>query len=199
VIPSVYLVGAPASGKSTLLSTLLSQAGWYVLPDAYKLTPLLWAQRAVDPDSGRSSGLVLGKQRAGGFPGTDALSMGVNPQATAWALTLGDPPLAGRSHPALVLGEGNRLGNGVFLRALAFTTRLHVIALTASDATLDARCDERGSNQAPSWRKGAASSAANAFLAVKDEAASITLLDTTDTTAPELARILLRGPLADVF
>lgn len=117
---SLYLIGPPGSGKSTLMQRLL--APWEAGP-AERLTKReMFGHALWDGDGCR--GLYLGVLREQ-FPGTDGLSMSVNPQAVLWLEEGGATGLD------LILGEGTRLGNRKFLAALAERTTMTLIHLTA--------------------------------------------------------------------
>lgn len=135
----VYLVGAPATGKSTLMAQLTADCGRTPIPHPFHrelLTP------PVDPGW---SAVELGRRRES-CPGTDALSMAVQPRVLAWLPT---------ARHRLVLGEGDRLANDGFIRAaLDAGYRPHLFMLDAPGDVLDARCAARGSGQAASWRAG---------------------------------------------
>lgn len=140
----VYLIGPPAAGKSTLMAALTGDCtrSPQARPVGHDLLlpPLLpnplWADAAE-----------LGHRRDS-FAGTDALPLGVQPAAVAW---ISERPYG------LILGEGDRLANLGFITA-AHTAgyRIHVLALDAPTALLDARCAARGSTQNQSWRTGRA-------------------------------------------
>jgi hypothetical protein len=155
VTESLYLLGPPGVGKSTLLKEYLRQHEWTVLPDAERLYGHLYGHPMIH--DGIPRGVYLGKARER-FPGTDALSMAVAPDARAWARSLPEMPLG-----LFVCGEGARLGNPGFLRALGESSELTVALLTADQELLDERCAERGSKQNAAWRKGAATGARRAF------------------------------------
>lgn len=136
----VYLIGAPGAGKTTLMHTLIQQCQTFRALRPFGFTVL------ACPDG--SEAAMLGVQREGGFAGTDALSMSVQPRAEEWMRT---------APYELVLGEGDRLGNVKFMAAmLNIGWRVNVVHLVAPPELLDARCAERGSNQSVGWRAGRA-------------------------------------------
>lgn len=172
---SVYLVGAPGVGKSTLMTRLL--AAWFVLPDE-PLNGLLRGHPLVSRSDGETPGVYLGRQRRS-YPGTDALSMGVSPDAVTWA--------AFHPLPAVVLGEGARLGTGKFLGTLAARTDLLLVHLRADPEALAARRAGRGSDQNEAWTRGVRTAARRAA----DQAAAwpgvrVLDLDTTSLTPGEV-------------
>jgi predicted nucleotide kinase in modified base biosynthesis len=136
----VYLIGAPGAGKTTLMQALVAKCQPYRALRPFGFTVL------ACPDS--SEAAMLGITREGGFSGTDALSMSVQPKVEDWMRT---------APYELVLGEGDRLGNVKFLSAmLNLNWRVNVAHLVASPDLLDIRCAERGSNQSATWRSGRA-------------------------------------------
>lgn len=146
---SLYVLGAPGVGKTTLCRGLLENVS--LATSSRKIHGVL-----VGHDF--PGGVYLGKMREE-FPGTDALAMSVGPDAIEWVTT--------GQLPDIIFGEGARLGYAGFLNALARATDLTVVHLTAKEATLDARCRARGSNQGATWRKGAATRAASAVKRVQ--------------------------------
>lgn len=103
----VYLIGEPGIGKTTLMREYTNRLG----PAVEMTKPL--AHRIG------AGWLELGERR-GTFSGTDALSMSVQPLAVGWL----------RTEPApLVLGEGDRLGNGSFFDQVEEFADLTVVAL----------------------------------------------------------------------
>lgn len=134
----IYFVGPPGVGKSTTMRELTARCTRERVSRPFSYDVL------TCPDEGRA--IELGARREGGFSGTDALAMNVQPRVVEW--------LREREYP-LVLGEGDRLGNAKFLSAAsAAGWRVRVVALTLPFEQLDARCEERGSTQKLSWRRG---------------------------------------------
>lgn len=126
---SLYLVGGPGAGKSTLMARLL--APWDIEPCERLTEKELFGHRMTDADG--CVGVYLGRIREQ-FPGTDALSMSVSPVAAAWA----EQDAAGYD---VILGEGGRLATRRFLDALSASTSLLVVHLavdfdTARERTL---------------------------------------------------------------
>jgi predicted nucleotide kinase in modified base biosynthesis len=167
---SVYLIGPPGVGKTTsLIHALrlahLDLAGSDTLDARW---PLLSGHRILR--AGIPGGVLLGRCRPR-HGGTDALSMAVSPQATAWAAE-------GRL-PRLIVGEGQRLANTTFLGALAARSDLTVAVLDADDDALDARRNARGSNQDPAWMRGARTKARNLAGLAAEAGWNVERLDTT--------------------
>lgn len=169
---SLYVLGAPGVGKSTLVKMWREVNGWVTLSDPRTLLGALKGHTMVSPD-GDPSGVYLGRQRDL-YPGTDALSMAVAPHARAWAEGLG------ASDVEMVVGEGARLGNVGFLRALAENSELTLVLLMASETALTARREGRGSTQSPSWMRGAATGALNAYTAAEGLATEAHVIDTSE-------------------
>ena len=152
----VYIAGPPGAGKSTLMAALTAGVPRHPTPE-----PI--------PHDCLAGGLAaeLGTRRPGGFPGTDSLSMSIQPKAIEW--------IAGKPYP-LILGEGQRLGNKGFLyAALGAGYAVTLVHLDAAGPVLDARCAERGSAQNPAWRRGAATRAARLADAMELDAEVIRL------------------------
>ncbi len=144
----IYLIGEPGVGKTTTMAAITDQ--WRVLGEL--------------PDPGRTlfglpngeiTAVEIGRRRPGGFSGTDALPMSVINQA--------EPYVRGKAatETGLLLAEGARLANKRFLgAAVAAGWQVHLVHLTDPEVAA-ARREARGSNQNPSWVRGAATRAAN--------------------------------------
>jgi len=118
VTQAIYIVGGPGAGKSTLMAHLLE--GWAIGPYTKWTSREMFGHLLEHPKKGR--GAYLGHLRPE-YPGTDALSLSVAPQALLWAEAL---PLLGLDW---VFGEGVRLSHLGFLSALHEVTDLTVIYL----------------------------------------------------------------------
>lgn len=129
---SVYLIGAPGSGKSTLMRQMLET--WTAGPYTRLTTRELFGHFL---HRGDETGVYLGHLRPE-YPGTDALSLSVAPQAELWLESL---PLLGLDW---VFGEGARLSHIGFLSALAAQTDLTVIYLDVSPEVAAERRAARG-------------------------------------------------------
>jgi len=164
-----YLAGPPGAGKSTLMAALTAACTRqpFDRPFAHDLLTGPYGYTAVE----------LGRRRER-FPGTDTLSMAVQPQVLAW---LDGAPAA------LILGEGDRLATLGFLTGAAQAGhRVHLFMLDAPGTLLDARCAQRGSTQSARWRAGRATKNARLAAHAEHHGLPVTLLDGR-LTVPELA------------
>lgn len=134
---ALYLIGEPGVGKSTLADALIGTAPLTVFTSPF-------AHYTAGPV------VVLGVRRKQ-FPGTDALPMNVQPKVEGW-LDAAAPPL--------LFGEGDRLGNDKFFRALTEAGYNLVVGYLVGEATAKARRKERGSKQNDAWVRGRGSKAA---------------------------------------
>jgi len=175
----VYLVGAPAVGKTSLMQALTGWC-WREPRDGGIPYDELWTPSQLVRHGGEPSILALemGKRR-GTYSGTDALGMSVHPRALAW--------LASRPHP-LVLGEGDRLGCLKFLRSVAaLGIDVTLVHLTVPEQTLMTRWAAERSHQNPAWRAGRLSKAANVADGWRADGRRAVHLDATTGTPHELA------------
>ncbi len=189
---SIYLLGAPGVGKSSVMRTLLKP--WTAGPYLRFTEREMFGHYLYQPTL-ELYGAYLGHLRPE-FPGTDALSMSVQPQALLW-LQQSDGGLE------YIYGEGARLGNVSFLTELARRSRLTVVFLTAESEVLDERLERRpdsgehktgrtGRAQDRKWRDGQATRSLNTFnklAEVQSNWPNLDLLhiDTTDRTAEHVA------------
>lgn len=139
---ALYIIGAPGSGKTTLVSALTE--GWPYQQFSKPLAHVLFPEPGV---------VELGARREGGFSGTDALSMSVITKAEPWVQDVFFP------EPYL-LAEGDRLAIDRFMTALVdadwdlVIARL-VVPLDEVDRRRFARAAELGVEpQATNWMKG---------------------------------------------
>lgn len=163
----LYLIGAPASGKSTLMAHLTLEAERTPVPNH----PVPHEQLTY-PDGVRA--VELGIRRPD-FPGTDTLSMSINPTATA---TLTNNSWEGVH---TLFAEGDRLANTGFLLTAHTHHTLTVLYLHAPPALYTARAHQRGSSQSATWMKGRATKAER--LASRLDAAGVYVVE-VDASAP---------------
>lgn len=143
---ALYVIGEPGVGKSTAFRLLTEHLPLGKPESVSDESPLLKVQRW-------DSGLVLGFDTGEGFPGTDRLSMAVQPHAMRW-VTESDLP-------KYVIGEGQRLANVAFLMALAARSDLRVVHIRLDEAVAQSRRTKRGTGQNEKWAKAARSRAYN--------------------------------------
>ena len=177
---SIYIIGAPGSGKSTLMSFIVEKMGLEWLPDE-KVRRELWVNYLSD-QRGKVLGVSLGVKRDS-YSGTDALSMSVLPQALVW---LGEANL-----PEYVLGEGARLSAPKFLTKLDQKAPLLLVSLLAPPEVLEERRNERtltGAKELDSRTvKSATTRAANVSREMKSLGYSVLELETAEYTLDEMA------------
>ena len=136
----IYVVGAPGSGKSTLMGALIPGDWLRVFRDDPRMprTELFHGDRLI--------GAELGRHRAS-FSGTDALAMNIHPVACRW--------IASAPHP-VIFGEGQRLGTRGFLEAATGAGRtVDLVWLDPPEELCRLRREARGSRQNPQWVKAA--------------------------------------------
>jgi ribose 1,5-bisphosphokinase PhnN len=185
----LYLVGPPASGKSTVMQEIRDQLGLVTGSEVIKLWPMpkhaeFRGEPLEDILTGQVVGLSLGRTRPGGFGGTDAIGMASAPEAVAWMEEC--PAL-----PYLILGEGQRLTVAKFFAAAAARVELTIGYLQAPQEVLDARCKARGSTQTHSFRVAAATRSRNAVDAARRAGAQVVEIDTRVGDATTSASLLL--------
>lgn len=135
-----YLIGQPGAGKTTVLAALTEgeSADLRSKPFAHMSYP--------------NGAIQLGRTRED-FGGTDALAMSVQPKVLAWLA---------HDRPTAVFGEGDRLGNGKFFRAVdALGYGLTVVLLRTPDEVAAGRRADRGSKQNETWLLGRRSKVEN--------------------------------------
>jgi hypothetical protein len=210
----LYLVGAPGSGKSTVMSTLIDQLGlatngdawfsiWPASLEGHKMHNEFRGEPLEDIITGEVKGLYLGRNREE-FPGTDAIGMASHSEAVAWMENA--PEL-----PPLILGEGARIGTGKFLTACVARVDLVVGYLTAPREELDERLAERWAQPTDNvyvndgkvtprvkslqFLKGSETKAINAAAAARESGARVIELDTSELDPDECAAKLVESIL----
>lgn len=178
---TLYVVGLPGSGKSTLMKAIIDRHGATGVHVADQPVPHLRYHA-----DGRDLGLWEIGRRRESFSGTDALAMNINPRAIAWVQMLGET-----GGPTWLLGEGDRLALVSFLAACPNLTVVHLD--TPPDVARE-RATARAATlgvppQAEAWWKGRATKVRNLMAAVTPmPSVTVTTLDGTAET----------GVLADV-
>lgn len=137
---TIALIGEPGIGKSTVFAELTRDG-------------LAVQRRFPIPHVVYDGGLVearmmdvaqLGKER-GGFSGTDALGMNIQPKAIAFI----------RQHRYMwLLSEGDRLANDEFFATCKEVGVLHLFAMIAPPEVAQSRRWSRHSKQNQSWVDG---------------------------------------------
>lgn len=153
---STYIIGAPGSGKSTLMAELL--ADW----DVGSYTK--WHREVFGHwlERGDETGVYLGHLRED-YPGTDALSLSAAPRVLEWLESL---PLLGVD---ALYAEGMRLSHMSFLLALHEATDLTVIYVdTPPDIATARRLARGGKLLSDQFCKIATSKAKNVAAACRD-------------------------------
>lgn len=187
---AVYVIGGPGSGKSTALHGALRQLEWQTLDDELRLSVggLLRGHTMIGPD-GQSNGRYLGLKRAE-FPGTDALSFSVLPQAVEWAAALRGSQLS------LIVGEGARLTTADFLSALSRACRLVLVHCVSPDPD---ELAARRPLQNLAWQRGRVTAAANAFELAKGAWQTMPYVGQFVRTAEVDSSVSAPGEIADTI
>ena len=175
---SLYLIGEPGVGKSTVVNAFCDS---YTIGAKQQLLGKLWADQLLAEDE--LVGYRLGRTRET-FSGTDALAMSVNPDAVAWVESC--------QLPTILVGEGARLANKKFLTALNENTSLLLVLVLADNAA--ERRVSRGSNQNPSWVKGRATASLNLFKEALELGWTTMVVNNSEQT-PEESAAVIRGAL----
>lgn len=138
----IAIIGAPGTGKSTLMKEWMSRWDW-----SYDRDGLV--DHYVSGDL-----IVLGKYEDGEvFGGTDKLSMSVAPEVVEFL---------DKHQESIVLFEGDRLTSKKFFNTvLEKGWNLRIVALDVPKEERERRYAERGSNQDPTWLQGRISKVEN--------------------------------------
>ena len=138
----IAIIGAPGTGKSTLMKQWMEHWDW-----EYHRTGQL--DHYVSEDL-----IVLGVYPEGEtFGGTDKLSMSIAPQVVEFL---------DNNQDKIILFEGDRLNSRKFFhQVLDKGWNLRIVALDVSREERDRRYAERGSDQDPTWLQGRISKVEN--------------------------------------
>lgn len=134
----IGIIGVPGTGKSTLMRKFLGEYEWDVVTPVQLLNSLYCKELDL---------YVFGKYEDGEvFPGTDKLSMAVQPVATEFI----------RDSKSNFLFEGDRLTSQKFFDFLIELpdTDAKLFVLEADQKTLQGRYSERGSDQSETFLRG---------------------------------------------
>lgn len=152
---TIAIGGVPATGKSTIMRRVMQLIG-----PGQSFTYGLCRFTLHSQPEGRPSVSVLGTYDEKDFPGTDRLSMGVQPDAVAF---LRSQPFA-----STVVFEGDRLFNGKFLTAASGCGPLEIYVIETDPALLSMRHSlARADVQPESWLSGRRTKVANIQAAFK--------------------------------
>jgi hypothetical protein len=125
----IYVIGVPGAGKSTLVNNALDRLG---VPPTHHTQPV--------PHDRYDDIWYLGRRRPH-FPGTDALSMSIQPDVAEWLHNLTQ---AGATQPRILLAEGDRLANHKFFDTVTTCGhRLTIIHLDCPPSLSGARTRDR--------------------------------------------------------
>lgn len=134
---ATYVIGEPGAGKSTLVDHLTravhhEEAESPFPHRVYEIRPreFVWE---------------LGRRRAGGFSGTDALSMSVQPMVENFIEGI---------RPRMLLAEGDRLANDKFFHFLVGLGYQLAVYEVRGPERADLHRRIRGSKQDAHWLKG---------------------------------------------
>ena len=142
---SIYLIGAPGSGKSTILGHLMKDVLEFTAGREDKIcreTTVTWMERGGTPTA-----WMWGRFRDR-FPGTDALGMAASRYAREYLEE-------GHVLPGTTFGEGVRLANIRFLLTLDSVSRLGVVFLDAPEDVLQERREARDGDFSQAFKRGA--------------------------------------------
>lgn len=137
---SLYLIGYPGVGKTTLLATILETLPQFVVTEPGTLKHVKYW-----PSNEDFNGIQLGVPREGGFGGTDSLPLNAITAMERWL---------SQSPPDWLVAEGDRLANDRFFSFLSSMGTLTVCHLVCPPEVLVDRLQKRGSGQDPRWLAG---------------------------------------------
>lgn len=138
----IAVIGAPGTGKTTLMKEWMSRWDWEYRRDGQ-------LDHYVSGDL-----ILLGVYPEGEtFGGTDKLSMSIAPQVVEFL---------DKNQDKVVVFEGDRLNSKKFFHTVIDKGwNLRIVALNVSDAERERRYEERGSEQDPTWLQGRISKVEN--------------------------------------
>lgn len=142
MIRVIAIGGEPATGKTSLMFKLISQADDWKHCKPEKLLDAMYSKKL--------NLYILGKYENDGntFQGTDRLSMAVQPDALKFFTSLAYESNT-NNHSVNVIFEGDRLFNGKMLDSLSelFPESFKILILSVKDKTLDQRHIDRKDDQ----------------------------------------------------
>lgn len=175
---AIAIGGEPATGKSAIMLEVLRLIGPGPLFTCGLCRGTLHQQESV---------AVIGLYDGSGFPGTDRLSMGVQPDAVRFVRA------RAASYPeSAVVFEGDRLFNAKFLGELASVAALEVFVVTTEPVLLDMRhALARADAQSETWLAGRRTKVANIRRAFPHTVLSNNLPEDVERNARLLAARLI--------
>lgn len=182
MIEVVVIAGVPGAGKSTVMLEIIKKLGDYRSAKPFALGLV----RGLEFSDPKMRAMILGIYDGAPFPGTDRLSMAVQPQAIAFLAHLH----SSREYRGWrVFLEGDRLSTASFFEALrksGIPFKLYFLDVT--DAEQQDRFRRRGSNQPATFLRGRATKIANLKARFPH-----TVLENGDGQSSEWASVILRG------
>lgn len=180
MIEVVALAGVPGAGKSTVMLEIIKRLGDFREASPFALGLVRGYEFA------KAKAMVFGIYDGAPFPGTDRLSMAVQPQAIDFLAHLhGSKEYRGWR----VFLEGDRLSTASFLDALSFKRipfKFYVLEVTPEEQA--ERFKKRGSNQPATFLQGRATKIARLKARFPH-----TVIENGDGQAREWASVILRG------
>jgi hypothetical protein len=155
----LFVVGAPGVGKTTIVRNFINHP-FYPRPLFTEPPEPKWTV-VVNPDTGTTPIAAVGWYKGETFDGGDTVPYsGAKAALEFWQSDLW------QLSPELTIFDGARFATGpsyAYVTGFAEEVGAAVacVHLVALDAQLVARRQQRGSNQAPAWIKGATTSARN--------------------------------------
>lgn len=164
-----YIIGYPASGKTTATTTVLKDLTYTMVSVRFK--HLVYEDATVQ----------LGYNREL-YGGTDALSFNVQPKVLAWLPTCDAP---------LILGEGDRLANNAFFRSVQVLGRdLQIVYIRVGELVALRRMNQRGSRFQPEWVRSRMTKVNNLVNMWGDDIITIDGTKPATAVAQELKEVL---------
>lgn len=180
---SVYIIGGAGTGKSTFTAQLIEEMGLTFGPleslhsrHNGRGTVHLRGHRIGD-------GVYLGVNREH-HPGTDGLDWTSSVTGTEW--------LQAGELPAFIIGEGATLSTKRFLGALAETTDLMLILLTAPPEEVERRFIERDTDQDRRFVAATVSRSKNMFNFMRGNRCGQLNINTVDPNSWEIGLDLVK-------
>jgi hypothetical protein len=188
VTRSVYVVGGAGTGKSTFMAQMLEGSQLGPLETLCEGTPTVRGNLIKLRGhrlTGDIEGVYLGVMRDS-FPGTDGLDRVSGMLGEQWLR---------EAQPEAVVGEGSTLCTERFLSALAASSDLLLVHLTARMEEKLRRFAQRGSDQNPGFVLASSTRAHNSAAKLLG-LATIIQVDSEDDAAWDLALDLARAHVA---